>query len=60
MSCFIRDVVRFKTAFENEELLKPLFSHDKGETIVFLLASPKKLTSTAKENSYCISFSPDG
>lgn len=25
-----------------------------------LLASPKKLTSTAKENSYCISFSPDG
>ncbi|EBX7680257.1 hypothetical protein DS659_20750 [Salmonella enterica subsp. enterica serovar Kentucky] len=42
MSCFIRDVVGFKTEFENEELLKPLFSHDKGGTVAFLISFPEK------------------
>lgn len=48
MSCFIRDVVRFKTAFENEELLKPLFSHDKGGTIVFLISFPEETNQYGK------------
>ncbi|CAI1205999.1 Uncharacterised protein [Serratia ficaria] len=42
MSCFIRDVAGFKAKFENEEFLKPLFSHGKGETAEFLISFPEK------------------
>ncbi|EAV5151672.1 hypothetical protein R4U03_004482 [Salmonella enterica] len=42
MSCFIRDVTVFKAEFENEESLKPLFSHGKGETAEFLISFPEK------------------
>ncbi|EGX0284399.1 hypothetical protein ACQX6W_22045 [Salmonella enterica] len=42
MSCFIRDVTGFKAEFENEESLKPLFSHGKGETAEFLISFPEK------------------
>lgn len=41
MSCFVRDVTAFRTEFENEEILKPLFSHDKGETVAFVISFPE-------------------
>lgn len=42
MSCFIRDIAAFKSEFENEEELKPLFNHGKGETAMFLISFPHK------------------
>ncbi|EIN0469889.1 hypothetical protein LMH05_004211 [Escherichia coli] len=41
MSCFVRDVAAFRTEFEKEEILKPLFSHDKGETVEFVISFPE-------------------
>lgn len=41
MSCFVRDVAAFRTEFEKEEILKPLFSHDKGETVAFVISFPE-------------------
>lgn len=41
MSCFVRDIEAFKMEFENEEMLKPLFNHGKGETAEFLISFPK-------------------
>ncbi|WP_289347311.1 hypothetical protein [Pantoea stewartii] len=43
MSCFVRDIEAFKNEFENEEELKPLFNHDKGETAEFLISFPEKV-----------------
>ncbi|EIV0763337.1 hypothetical protein L6N65_004462 [Escherichia coli] len=42
MSCFIRDVAAFRTTFENEALLKPLFNHDKGDTVEFVISVPEE------------------
>lgn len=42
MSCFIRDVAAFKSEFECEEVLEPLFNHGKGETAMFVISFPKK------------------
>lgn len=41
MSCFIRDVAAFRTEFENEEMLQPLFNHDKGESAEYLISFPE-------------------
>ncbi|EJO8884972.1 hypothetical protein NUF17_003916 [Escherichia coli] len=41
MSCFVRDVAAFRTEFENEEILKPLFNHNKGETVEFVVSFPE-------------------
>ncbi|QZN96698.1 hypothetical protein [Symbiopectobacterium purcellii] len=49
MSCFVRDVATFKTEFENEEMLKPLFNHGKGETAEFLISFPEKMNYDGKE-----------
>lgn len=40
MSCFVRDVAAFRSNFESEELLKPLFNHDKGDTVEFVISVP--------------------
>ncbi|TQN75510.1 UNVERIFIED_ORG: hypothetical protein FHU00_5141 [Citrobacter freundii] len=45
MSCFVRDVAAFKTEFENEEILKPLFNHNKGETVEFVISFPELFVS---------------
>lgn len=42
MSCFVRDVAAFRSNFENEKLLKPLFNHDKGDTVEFVISVPEK------------------
>lgn len=42
MSCFVRDVAAFRSNFESEELLKPLFNHDKGDTVEFVISVPEK------------------
>lgn len=42
MSCFIRDVAAFRTEFENEKALNPLFNHGKGESAEFLISFPEK------------------
>lgn len=42
MSCVIHDITAFKTEFENEEFLKPLFNHGKGEAAMFLTSFPEK------------------
>lgn len=49
MSCFIRDVAAFKKEFENEDMLKPLFNHNKGETAEFLVSFPESLNYDDKE-----------
>ncbi|SQA60460.1 Uncharacterised protein [Raoultella planticola] len=49
MSCFIRNVETFRAEFENEELLKPLFNHGKGETSEFLISFPEKANYDDKE-----------
>lgn len=49
MSCFVRDTEKFKSEFENEEVLKPLFNHDKGETAEFLISFPEKANYDGKE-----------
>lgn len=49
MSCFIRDVSAFRSEFEQEEVLKPLFSHDKGETAHFILSFPEIANYEGKE-----------
>lgn len=49
MSCFIRDVEKFRTEFENEEVLKPLFNHGKGKTAEFLISFPEKANYDNKE-----------
>ncbi|WP_323086498.1 hypothetical protein [Providencia alcalifaciens] len=41
MSCFIRDVKAFQSAFENERVMKELFNHDKGNTDHFLISFPE-------------------
>ncbi|HAW0459864.1 TPA: hypothetical protein JLS11_004455 [Escherichia coli] len=42
MSCFVRDVATFRANFENEETLKPLFNHGKGDTVEFVISAPEK------------------
>ena len=42
MSCFVRDVATFRANFENEETLKPLFNHGKGDTVEFVISVPEK------------------
>ncbi|MCL5500250.1 hypothetical protein [Escherichia coli] len=42
ISCFARDIEAFKKEFENEEELKSLFNHNKGETAGFLISFPEK------------------
>ncbi|HFP5291016.1 TPA: hypothetical protein ACHIEA_004602 [Escherichia coli] len=42
MSCFVRDVAAFRSNFESEEPLKPLFNHDKGDTVEFVISVPEK------------------
>ncbi|HDT1211794.1 TPA: hypothetical protein QHT45_004050 [Escherichia coli] len=49
MSLFIRNVEKFRAEFENEELLKPLFNHGKGETAEFLISFPEKANYDNKE-----------
>jgi hypothetical protein len=49
MSCFVRDTEAFKMEFENEEMLKPLFNHGKGETAQFLISFPEKVNYGDKE-----------
>lgn len=49
MSCFVRDIATFKAEFENEEMLKPLFNHGKGETAEFLISFPEKMNYDGKE-----------
>lgn len=49
MSCFVRDIATFKAEFENEEMLKPLFNHGKGETAEFLISFPEKANYDGKE-----------
>ncbi|HCA3439632.1 TPA: hypothetical protein MO340_004194 [Salmonella enterica subsp. salamae serovar 35:g,m,s,t:-] len=41
MSCFIYDAIAFEEEFKNENALKPLFSHGKGETVEFLVSFPE-------------------
>ncbi|EAY1659367.1 hypothetical protein NLB09_004342 [Salmonella enterica] len=48
MSCFIRDVTGFKAEFENDESLKPLFGHGKGETAEFLISFPEETNQDGK------------
>lgn len=50
MSCFVRDIEAFKKEFENDEELKPLFNHDKGETANFLISFPEKANYDDKES----------
>ncbi|HCP1382367.1 TPA: hypothetical protein OCX34_004586 [Escherichia coli] len=42
MSCFVCDVAAFRANFENEETLKPLFNHGKGDTVEFVISVPEK------------------
>lgn len=49
MSCFVRDIEAFKKAFENDEELKILFNHDKGETAEFIISFPEKANYDDKE-----------
>ncbi|ELP6174290.1 hypothetical protein QTR19_004388 [Salmonella enterica] len=49
MTCFVRDIEAFKKEFENEEKLKPLFNHDKGETAEFLISFPEGANYDNKE-----------
>ena len=49
ISCFVRDIEAFKKEFENEEELKTLFNHDKGETAEFLISFPEKANHDDKE-----------
>lgn len=50
MSCFIGDVQAFETEFQNEDLLKPLFNHNKGETAEFLISFPERVNFNYKES----------
>ncbi|ARF52089.1 hypothetical protein [Pantoea stewartii] len=50
MSCFVRDIEAFKKEFKDEDELKPLFSHDKGETAEFLISFPEKVNYDDKES----------
>ncbi|EEZ6060052.1 hypothetical protein DCO30_003837 [Escherichia coli O1] len=50
MSCFVRDIEAFKKEFKNEDELKPLFNHDKGETAEFLISFPEKANYDNKES----------
>ncbi|KMK87262.1 hypothetical protein KCQ_05616 [Pectobacterium atrosepticum ICMP 1526] len=43
MSCFIRDVSGFKSAFGNEVSLNPLFNNDRGGTAEFVISFPEGL-----------------
>lgn len=49
MSCFIRDVAAFRNEFELEEILKPLFSHGKGDASEFVISFPEKRNFDEKE-----------
>ncbi|WP_254304372.1 hypothetical protein [Candidatus Sodalis sp. SoCistrobi] len=49
MSCFIRDVAAFRNEFESEEVLKPLFSHGKGDASEFVISFPEKRNFDDKE-----------
>lgn len=42
MSCFVEDVDSFTQLFKDEEILKPVFEHGKGETCNFLLSFPQQ------------------
>lgn len=42
MSCFVRDVAAFRANFDNEEMLKALFNHGKGDTVEFVISVPEK------------------
>lgn len=50
MSFFVRNVEKFSAEFGNEELLKPLFNHGKGETAEFLISFPEKVNYDDKES----------
>lgn len=41
MSFFIRNAEAFKTDFESNSLLKPLFNHGKGEFTEYLISFPE-------------------
>lgn len=49
ISCFIHDISAFRHEFETEELLTPLFNHNKGETAMFVISFPETYNYVDKE-----------